>query len=328
MVDEIQWFSQWCGNIETWPTAAILNLDAKTEEPWFADAYRMLFARADHKLIFLDLQQDWSKLKELEHVQLSFFSSKEYFYIRFPARISQAQVLEAQRILSLSSLSWILVNPPAKLASGLNRKYADLNLSSEKPWERQDRWRKWLTAYCKKRGKSLLPEVFEDLWQRSQRDRLRLQNECDKLLLCEKNPIALSDVQDLLFFKDEAQVWALVEKVLKADPTVFSQIPQLLLSDSSGILSVNIMRKQWQEGIAWLEKQQVPLNLRRWSAKRQEEQKRLWTRQSIANLQRALAEIFQALFALKNGQEAQVEVSRLLAVLLNLMNSAKQGFPA
>ena len=91
-----------------------------------------------------------------------------------------------------------------------------LDLSEEKPWEKERRIHEWVVQKAKAQGKHLPSEVAVSLIDRVGSDMLLLHQEIEKLLsfIGDRPAITLSDVQALCASNPQVNSWQLAEKVI------------------------------------------------------------------------------------------------------------------
>lgn len=91
-----------------------------------------------------------------------------------------------------------------------------LDLSEEKPWEKERRYQDWLIGQARFQGKNLSSDVACFLTEKIGPDMAALSQELDKLICFtnERSSITLSDVKTLTLSLAQANSWQLAEKVI------------------------------------------------------------------------------------------------------------------
>ncbi len=134
-----------------------------------------------------------------------------------------------------------------------------LDLSDEKPWDKQNRIREWLIAYASKEKKKLAPDLISWLFTHLGTDLLTLEQELNKLITYTlgRELITSQDAKALSSAKEQVSSWQYAESLVW-DGMIKGESP---IQDVSSLLGfIGQIRYQLEIGykISSLEKEGMP----------------------------------------------------------------------
>jgi DNA polymerase III subunit delta len=117
---------------------------------------------------------------------------------------------------SLASVHFILSAASLKQGAEWGEEVLTINLTHEKPWERQRRLNLWLTEEAKREGKILEQEALSLLFERVGLDILQLEQELAKLIcfVGERSHILLQDVRLMSSSSERLTGWQVAESLI------------------------------------------------------------------------------------------------------------------
>lgn len=100
-----------------------------------------------------------------------------------------------------------------------------LDLSDEKPWEKQRRIQAWIKEECQRQSKNLHPQAFAYFLETIELDLSLLTQELHKLFcyVGSKTHIELADVKAICCRSSQLTQWQLAEKMIWEKPIIFSK---------------------------------------------------------------------------------------------------------
>lgn len=105
----------------------------------------------------------------------------------------------------------------AALIQMIDKQGIVIDLSKITPWDRQRQTAEWVRDLARRQGREFTPSALQQLVERVGTDRLRLQQECDKLItfVGSKKRIESEDVEALVSTSGQAMAWTLGQAILE-----------------------------------------------------------------------------------------------------------------
>ena len=110
--------------------------------------------------------------------------------------------------------------PVAELYQKGKKELVAVDISDEKPWDKERRLQEWLREEARKAGKQLSPDVAAEILRHLGTDLATLHQELKKLItfVAEKNVLERRDVEAICGAKDLTTGWQLAEAVVWKQP--------------------------------------------------------------------------------------------------------------
>lgn len=126
---------------------------------------------------------------------------------------------EMEAVLGCPIYGYLLIGSRTKaavLANGIEKEGVVLDLTDEKPWDKEKRFAESLVERAKLAGKRLLPDALSLIFERLDKDLSLLESEVDKLIcyVGEQSAITREDVLSITSASRLSTLWQVAEEVI------------------------------------------------------------------------------------------------------------------
>lgn len=104
----------------------------------------------------------------------------------------------------------------AEIISLMDKRGVVLDLSYEKPWEKQARFSEFVKQHCARSKKTIALDAMESLFEKTGFDLATLHNEIDKLIMYaqDKSVIQKEDVEAICINSTQSTIWQVAEEIV------------------------------------------------------------------------------------------------------------------
>lgn len=177
---------------------------------------------------------------------LSFFSSRRVLVILNADAFNREATLKLEKYFTNPSRSVCLI----VVAEAINRgttfyKNAEkagiiLDISEEKPWEKEKNIADWIVLHTKQLGKQINLPIAQQLVKQLGTDQMLLNNELQKLVcyVGDRKAITEKDISDICIHLNLETAWQLGESIFRRDAASALRITKGLLDDGTALIAL------------------------------------------------------------------------------------------